>query len=83
MSMDDLYCYSIENVRTQAGRAPETNGYFALRFYAAGGRPSREKTAVIETFYYYPSGGTIRDRDMTIVFYEPKLDKYHTSTREG
>lgn len=80
--MDDLHCYSIENVRVQAGRAKESAGFFTLRFYAAGGKPSREKTDALETFYYYPSGGTIRDRDFNIIFYEPKLDKYHTSNRD-
>jgi hypothetical protein len=79
--MDDIYCYSIEHVRTQAEQASDTLGFYELRFYADGGRPAREKTGTIEVFFYYPSGGTIRDRGMNIVFYEPKLDTYHTSTR--
>jgi len=68
--------------RADAEGAMKALGFFEVRFYAAGGRPAREQTGVIETFFYYPSGGTIRDRDMNIVFYEPKLDKYHTSNRE-
>ncbi|MFZ1730922.1 MAG: hypothetical protein WBQ23_11520 [Bacteroidota bacterium] len=79
--MDDIYCYSIEHVRAQAEKGLATLGYFEMRFYAEGGKPAREKTSDIELFYYYPSGGTIRDRNLNIVFYEPKLDKYHTSSR--
>ncbi|MBE0644879.1 MAG: hypothetical protein IH600_12415 [Bacteroidetes bacterium] len=80
--MDDIHCYSIEHVRAQAEVAMARSGYYELRFYAESGRPAREKTDSIETFYYYPSGGTIRDREMNIVYYEPKLDKYHTSNRD-
>jgi hypothetical protein len=79
--VDDLYCYSIEHVLAQAEQAPTTLGYFEVSFYVEGGKPAREKTRSIELFYYYPSGGTIRDRDLNIVFYEPKLDKYHTTNR--
>ncbi len=81
--MDDIYCYSINNVRTQTEAVSATLGYYELRFYAVSGKPSREKTDTIELFYYYPSGGTIRDRNLNIVFYEPKLDMYHTSNRRG
>jgi hypothetical protein len=86
--MDDILCYSVEHVRAQVrsaqdAGAQESRGFFEVRFYTEGGRPSRERSGSIETFYYYPSGGTIRDREMNIVFYEPKLDKYHTSSREA
>ena len=81
--MEDIYCYSVENVRAQAKDAPLELGYYTVRFYTEGGRPARSKTDSIETYYYYPSGGTIRDRDLNIVFYEPKLDTYHTSSRDA
>ena len=81
--MDDLLCYSVDSVRAQAADAEPQLGFYALRFYSEGGRPSRVKTDTIETFYYYPSGGTIRDRELNIVFYEPKLDTYHTSNRDA
>jgi hypothetical protein len=55
-----------------------TRGYYEVRFYAHGKRPSKDKTDVIATFYYYPSGGTLRDVDMNIVFYEPRLDQYRS-----
>ena len=40
------------------------------------GRPAKHKTDTVELFYYYPSGGTIRDKHMNIIFYEPRLDAY-------
>ncbi|MBR9977759.1 MAG: hypothetical protein KFH87_06680 [Bacteroidetes bacterium] len=81
--MDDVYHYSIENVRTQIAAQSAVLGVYELRFYVEGGRPSRENTGQVDTFYYYPSGGTIRDRDMNIMYYEPKLDIYHTSSRDA
>ena len=55
-----------------------TQGFYEVRLYANGKRPSKEKNGVIATFYYYPSGGTLRDADMNIVFYEPRLDQYRS-----
>lgn len=81
--MDDQHRYSVDNILLQIRDAKPDLGRYVLRLYAADGRPSREKTDVIEEFYYYPSGGTIRDRDLNILFYEPKLDKYHPSNREA
>jgi hypothetical protein len=81
--MEDIHCYSVENVRAQTKDAPLELGCYAVRFYSEGGRPARGRTDAIETYYYYPSGGTIRDRDLNIVFYEPKLDTYHTSNRDA
>ena len=77
----DVLLYSVMNVIAQTATAPETFGFYALRFYADGMRPSREKTDRIETFYYFPSGGTLRDKDMNIIFYEPKLDAYSAASR--
>ena len=74
--MPDLLKYSTGNVLQQIARLEPTLGFYEVRFYASGKRPSKEKTDTIEIFYYYPSGGTLRDRDMNIVFYEPRLDVY-------
>ena len=79
--MDDVYCYSIENILRQVGDAEPDLGRYTIRLYAENGRPSREQREHIEEFYYYPSGGTIRDRALNILFYEPKLDKYHSANR--
>jgi hypothetical protein len=74
--MDDILRYSTDNVLRQITSAPQTLGFYALRFYSDGTRPSRNVTGLVETFYYYPSGGTLRDARMNIIFYEPKLDQY-------
>lgn len=76
---DDIHVYSVENVLRQAASAPETLGFYELRFYSDGKRPCRFATGVLDTFYYFPSGGTLRDAEMNIIFYEPRLDRYHVS----
>ncbi len=80
--MDDIYCYSIDNILRQVENADADLGRYTIRLYAVNGRPSREQCESIEEFYYYPSGGTIRDRALNILFYEPKLDKYHPANRD-
>jgi hypothetical protein len=78
---DPLCIYSIENVLIQIKSAPGILGFFELRFYSDGKRPSKSVTDKVDSFYFYPSGGTIRDKNMNIIFYEPKLDKYHPTNR--
>ena len=80
---DDIRCYSIAHVREQISDTEETLGFHIVRFFSAGGRPSREPTDTVDEFYYFPSGGTIRDREMNIIFYEPRLDKYHVRASEA
>jgi hypothetical protein len=79
--MDALYCYSPENVLLQTEGREAVLGVFEVRFYATGGRPSKEASDRIETFYYYPSGGTIRDASLNILLYEPRIDIYHAGKR--
>jgi hypothetical protein len=74
---DDFRRYSVENVLRQIPGTEAELGVYAVRFFAENGRPSRVPTGTVETFYYYPSGGTIRDAHRNIVFYEPRLDAYH------
>ncbi|MBN1448407.1 MAG: hypothetical protein JXA28_10795 [Bacteroidetes bacterium] len=82
--MQDLLTYSVENIRQQVKDAQDDHGIFVIRLYVTDdGRPAREATGRTDLFYYYPSGGTIRDRDRNIIFYEPKLDKYHSANRDG
>jgi hypothetical protein len=78
---DDIFIYSIDHALEQIVTAPITLGFYTLRFYSDGNRPMKHRTELIEMFYYYPSGGTLRDKDMNIVFYEPRLDKYHQSNK--
>jgi hypothetical protein len=79
----DTLLYSVENVIAQMASAPETFGFFTVRFYSDGTRPSRERTDRIDTYYYFPSGGTLRDLRMNIIVYEPKLDAYSSASRIG
>jgi hypothetical protein len=80
--MSDLHIYSVLNIRLQTEHLEAELGFYPVRLYSQqNGRPSREVTDTIEVYYYYPSGGTIRDRNMNILFYEPKLDKYHSPNR--
>lgn len=79
--MDDVHCYSPENVLRQVDGTEPLLGAHEVRFYVLNGRPSREHTGEIATFHYYPSGGTIRDASLNILHYEPRLDIYHTSRR--
>jgi hypothetical protein len=72
----DLFVYSIENARAQLPTSPQSLGVYELRFYSDGKRPVKKKTELIEVFFYFPSGGTIRDREFNIIFYEPGLDIY-------
>jgi hypothetical protein len=78
---DDIFIYSIVHALEQIVTAPITLGFYTLQFYSDGNRPVKHRTDLIEMFYYYPSGGTLRDKDMNIVFYEPRLDKYHQSNK--
>jgi hypothetical protein len=78
---DDIFVYSIDNMLKQILTAPLALGFYTLQFYSDGKRPVKHRTDHVGTFYYYPSGGTLRDKDMNIVFYEPRLDKYHRSNK--
>jgi hypothetical protein len=73
----DLRQFSDEHVLEQLNTALFQNGYFTLEFYADElGRPSRKPTDRVEVFYLYPSGGTLRDKDFNLLWYEAKFDTY-------
>ena len=80
--MEDIHLYTIENILRQAEAADGVHGCYPIRLYAVDGRPSRNASGIVETFYYYPSGGTIRDSELNILFYEPRLDRYHLANRD-
>ena len=75
--MDDLHCFTLENVLRQSEGMELTKGYYILRFYTRNGKLSAEHTETLSTFYYYPSAGTLRDENKNIVIYSPKIDIYH------
>ncbi|MCU0330502.1 MAG: hypothetical protein MUC47_05925 [Candidatus Kapabacteria bacterium] len=74
---DDLYVYSPESLLAQAAEAEEHLGYRILTFYIDGdGIPAKQPTPHKGTFFYSPSGGTLRDEHMNIVVYSAKFDLY-------
>jgi hypothetical protein len=72
----DLRLFSHENLLEQIKTAIFRNGYYILEFYAAQHKPSSVQTATIETFYLYPSGGTLRDSNFQLLFYDSRYDTY-------
>jgi hypothetical protein len=73
----DIHCFSHENLVKQAETAEQQLGYYIVHFYVdEAGVISKEKTAQVGQFFLSPSGGTLRDKDMNIVTYSAKYDKY-------
>ena len=72
----DLRLFSHENLLEQINTAVFSNGYYVLEFYAAQHKPSSVQTSTVETFYLYPSGGTLRDSDFQLLFYDSRYDTY-------
>lgn len=73
----DLYIFSHENVLKQLKTAEFKNGYFTLTFYADdNGRPATRTTNRTSRFYLYPSGGTLRDENFQLLFYDSRYDTY-------
>jgi hypothetical protein len=74
---EDLYYFTPENLLAQMQSTPLVLGYHQVQFYVdEQGIPSKENTARINEFYLSPSGGTLRDKNMNIVTYSAKYDKY-------
>ena len=65
-----------ENIFLQLQTAPFTLGYYTLRFYSEQGKPVNKVTDTIGEFYLYPSGGTLRDSNFNIIFYDSRFDTY-------
>lgn len=72
----DQYLFRDENLIEQLKTAPFSIGYYTLKFYSENGRPVNRVTPMISEFYLYPSGGTLRDSDFNIVFYDSRFDTY-------
>jgi hypothetical protein len=76
----DLRLFSHENLLEQLQSAEYRNGYYILEFYAEQHKPSPAQTATIEIFYLYPSGGTLRDTNFQLLFYDSRYDTYRGFT---
>ena len=74
---NDLRVFSHENILEQLKSAEFRNGYYVLEFYAdAAHKPSSRPTDAIRPFYLYPSGGTLRDSNFQLIFYDSAYDTY-------
>lgn len=75
--VEDLRVFSHQNVLQQLETAEFKNGYFVLEFYAeTNGKPSSKTTEKVAVFYLYPSGGTLRDENFQLLFYDSRYDTY-------
>jgi len=73
----DVHCFNHQNVLKQLESSAFVNGYYVLRFYAGkDGIPSAKPTERISLFYLYPSGGTLRDEQFQLLFYDSRYDTY-------
>lgn len=73
----DLHLYNHENVLEQLKSADFKNGYYVLEFYAdPNNKPSSHPTDILSKFYLYPSGGTLRDSNFQLLFYDSAYDTY-------
>lgn len=74
---DDLLLFSEEHLHKQLESAPFTQGFYTVQFYTTGdGLLAKTKTGTISEFYLYPSGGTLRDKNFNLVFYDSQFDTY-------
>jgi hypothetical protein len=74
--MSDLYKFNEINFLAQLSLDKYEGGRYKLIFFSENGRPSGEETEELGIYYYYPSGGTIRDSEFNIIEYIPKFDTY-------
>ncbi len=74
--MNNNFRFTDENLVTQLTQSVHESGFYRVRFYSLNGRPAPEETETIETYYYYPSGGTLRDKNFNIIEYFPRFDIY-------
>ena len=72
----DLRIFSHENLLAQLELAEYKNGYYVLEFYAENNKPSAKPTDAVSRFFLYPSGGTLRDCNFQLLFYDSRYDTY-------
>ena len=73
---NDLHIFSEANLHEQLQTAPYTQGFYTVQFYTVNGGLAKGKTEELSEFYLYPSGGTLRDRNFNLVFYDSQFDTY-------
>lgn len=73
----DPRLFNHDNILEQLKSAEFKNGYFVLEFYAdSKNKPSSSPTDIVSKFYLYPSGGTLRDSNFQLIFYDSAYDTY-------
>lgn len=72
----DIRIFSHENILEQIQTAEFRNGYYVLEFYSENNKPSKTPTTTIAKFFLYPSGGTLRDSNFQLLFYDSRYDTY-------
>jgi hypothetical protein len=73
---DDIFIFTEANLHCQLKTAPFTQGFYTVKFYTAGGLLAKTRTEDLSEFYLYPSGGTLRDSNFNLVFYDSQFDTY-------
>ncbi|NUN68487.1 MAG: hypothetical protein HUU02_02125 [Bacteroidetes bacterium] len=73
---DDLHIFSEAHLHEQLKSAPFTQGFYTVQFYTTDGLLAKGKTDTLSPFYLYPSGGTLRDSNFNLVFYDSQFDTY-------
>ncbi len=79
----DVFLFTDPNLLEQLKTAPYTIGYYTLKFYTEAGKPVNKVTDTVSEFYLYPSGGTLRDSQFNIIFYDSRFDTYRGFKRPG
>ncbi|MBI3579292.1 MAG: hypothetical protein HY276_01490 [Ignavibacteriales bacterium] len=72
----DTRVFSHENILEQIQTAEFRNGYYVLEFYSENNKPSKIPTTTTAKFFLYPSGGTLRDSNFQLLFYDSRYDTY-------
>ena len=72
----DLRIFSHENLLAQLEVAEYKNGCYVLEFYAENNKPSAKPIGAVSKFFLYPSGGTLRDNNYDLLFYDSRYDTY-------
>ena len=72
----ELFVYSEMNLIQQLETAIYKQGFYTVQFYTENGLLAKKQTEMVSEFYLYPSGGTLRDSNFNLVFYDSQFDTY-------
>ncbi|HOJ18340.1 MAG: hypothetical protein GX452_00310 [Ignavibacteriales bacterium] len=70
------FIYSDDSLRLQIENTPYKLGFYEVKFYSLKGVPTPDENGELSTYYFYPSGGTLRDTGFNIVLYNARFDTY-------